>query len=88
MPDSPSFDLVITDIEMPNMDGLTLTRMLRGDPRSAEWPILVLSSCTGAQVVDRARQAGVTDYVVKFDRQQLIEALKRAEQGIDLGLAA
>lgn len=82
------FDVVVTDIEMPNMDGFTLARMLSGNKRSADWPVIALSAFTGPQAEVRAREVGLFDYVAKFDRRGLLDALKRAEQVIDVGVAA
>ncbi len=70
-----SFDSVVTDIEMPDMDGFELTEALRANPRSAATPVIALSSQVSAELIDRGRSAGLHDYVAKFDRQGLIAAL-------------
>lgn len=70
-----TFDSVVTDIEMPDMDGFELTEALRADPRSAATPVIALSSQVSAELIDRGRSAGLHDYVAKFDRQGLIAAL-------------
>ena len=70
------FDVVITDIEMPEMDGFQFAESLRGDPRTADLPVIALSSVVSAEAVERGRDAGFHDYVAKFDRQGLIAALK------------
>ncbi len=69
------FDTVVTDIDMPDMDGFELTEALRADPRSAATPVIALSSQVSAELIDRGRRAGLHDYVAKFDRQGLIAAL-------------
>lgn len=76
------FDSVVTDIEMPDMDGFELTEALRADPRSAETPVIALSSQVSAELIDRGRRAGLHDYVAKFDRQGLIAALME-QTGVD-----
>jgi two-component system chemotaxis sensor kinase CheA len=79
------FDVAITDIEMPEMDGFEFAEAVRGDARTAELPIIALSSVVSAAAVERGRRLGFHDYVAKFDRQGLIAALK--EQA-DVGRAA
>jgi len=70
------FDVIVSDIEMPGMNGFDLAEALRADPRSAQVPIIALSSLTSPAAVERGRQAGFHDFVAKFDRQGLIAALK------------
>ena len=74
--DGRTFDAVITDIEMPDMDGFEFALAVRNDARNAELPIIALSSVVSAAAVERGRQVGFHDYVAKFDRQGLIAALK------------
>ncbi len=79
------FDVVITDIDMPEMDGFQFAERVRADPRTAGLPVIALSSMVSAEAVERGRRVGFTDYVAKFDRQGLIATLK--EQS-DVGRAA
>ena len=79
------FDIVVTDIEMPEMDGLELAQSLRNDPRTADLPVIALSSVVSAEALERGRRVGLRDYVAKFDRQGLIAALK---EQTDIGCAA
>ena len=74
--DGRLFDVIITDIEMPDMSGFQLAESLRADPRTAELPVIALSSVVSAEAIERGRQVGFHDYVAKFDRQGLIAALK------------
>ncbi len=83
--DGRTFDVIVTDIEMPEMNGFEFAERLRGDPRTADLPVIALSSVVSAEAVERGRQVGFHDYVAKFDRQGLIAALK--EQA-DVGRAA
>jgi two-component system chemotaxis sensor kinase CheA len=84
--DGKRVDVVITDIDMPGMDGFELTSAVRRDPRTASLPVIGLSSLVSAELVERGRQVGLHDYVAKFDRQGLIAALK--EQTADMYRAA
>jgi two-component system chemotaxis sensor kinase CheA len=84
--DARGFDVVVSDIEMPGMNGFELAEALRADPRTAGVPIIALSSLTNPAAIERGRQAGFHDYVAKFDRQGLIAALK--ETSIEYGAAA
>jgi len=70
------FDAIISDIEMPGMNGFELAEAIRADARSAHVPIIALSSITSPATIERGRQAGFHDFVAKFDRQGLIAALK------------
>jgi two-component system chemotaxis sensor kinase CheA len=83
--DGRIFGVAITDIEMPDMDGFEFAEAVRADARTAELPIIGLSSVVSAESVERGRRAGFYDYVAKFDRQGLIAAIK--EQA-DIGRAA
>jgi two-component system chemotaxis response regulator CheV len=72
---------VITDIEMPEMDGFSLTKHIREDSRLQGLPILMHSSLSGRCNVDKGKILGVTDYVTKFHptelRDKLVEHLGR-----------
>jgi len=83
--DGRLFDVAITDIEMPDIDGFQFAEAVRGDPRTADLPIIALSSVVSAEAIDRGRRVGFYDYVAKFDRQGLIAALK---EQTDIGRAA
>jgi len=71
-----TFDVAITDIEMPDMDGFQFAEAVRGDPRTGNLPIIALSSVVSPEAIERGRRVGFHDYVAKFDRQGLIAALK------------
>jgi two-component system chemotaxis sensor kinase CheA len=86
MQEGQGFDIVITDIEMPGMDGFALASAMHDNPRTAEVPIIGLSSLISAEAIERGRQVGLCDYVAKFDRQGLIAALK--EQTAEMSRAA
>ena len=71
-----AFDVAVTDVELPEMDGFAFAEALRADAKFADMPVIALSSVVSAEVVERGRHAGFHDFVAKFDRQGLIAALK------------
>ncbi|HTS40513.1 MAG TPA: chemotaxis protein CheW [Stellaceae bacterium] len=80
------FDVLVTDLDMPGMDGFSLAEAVRKEPRWAEMPIIALSAYGSPEAIERGRQVGFHDFVAKFDRQSLVAALK--EQATDLHQAA
>ena len=80
------FDLIVTDIEMPEMDGFALAEAVRAMPGAETVPIIALATMVSAETVERGRAVGFHDFVAKFDRAGLVAAIK--EQGADLDRAA
>lgn len=69
-------DLVITDVNMPNMDGLSLVRALRQMPQYRLTPILVLTTEAGPEKKSEGKAAGATGWVVKpFNPERLVAAV-------------
>jgi two-component system chemotaxis response regulator CheV len=66
---------ILSDIEMPEMDGFTLTKHIRADPRLAHLPVMLHSSLTGACNMEKGKAVGATDYITKFDAKMLGEKL-------------
>ena len=71
-----AFDAVVSDIEMPGMNGFELARKLKADARWGETPIVALSSHTTPRDLSRGREVGFSDYVAKFDRDALLHSLQ------------
>ena len=72
------FDLVLTDQNMPNMDGLTLIRSLRALPSYARVPILMLTTESSDEMKTKGRSAGATGWLVKpFDPNRLTEVVNK-----------
>jgi two-component system, chemotaxis family, sensor kinase CheA len=67
---------VVTDIEMPRLSGLGLTKRIRADARTARLPVIAVTSLAGAEDVAEGKAAGVTEYQVKLDRDKLLECLR------------
>jgi two-component system chemotaxis sensor kinase CheA len=80
------FDAILTDIEMPDMNGFEFAEVIKADQRLGAMPIIALSSMISPAAIERGRQAGFHDYVAKFDRPGLIAALK--EQTAEINQAA
>jgi len=82
----PPIDIVVTDIEMPEMDGFEFVAALRENPGTSAVPVIALSAMVSADAIERGRGVGFHDFVAKFDRTGLIAAIK--EQSDDLHQAA
>jgi len=76
--DEPA-DLVVTDLEMPNVDGFALTSNIRAHPRLSNIPVLIVSSRASAEDHQRGLDAGADGYIVKtsFDEAGLLSAVSR-----------
>lgn len=73
-----SVDLVLTDVNMPRMDGITLVRELRGLNTYKFTPMLVLTTESGQDTKQRGKQAGATGWIVKpFSPEQLLSTIAR-----------
>ena len=71
-------DVIITDVNMPRMDGLQFIEEVRSDQSFRAIPILVLTTESDAEKKARARRAGATGWIVKpFDPIKLVDAIKR-----------
>lgn len=68
--------LVLTDLEMPEMDGFTLTRNIKQDARFAGIPVIIYSSLTGSASEGHANAVGADAYVAKFEPQELAESIR------------
>lgn len=73
-----SFDLVLTDQNMPRLDGIGLTKKLREHPQFKGTPILILTTESSDQMKQAGRAAGATGWLVKpFDPAKLIEVIRK-----------
>ena len=68
--------LVLTDVEMPEMDGYVLTQKIKADPRMKHLPVIMHSSLTAAANQNMGKNVGADAYVPKFQPQELAETLE------------
>jgi two-component system chemotaxis response regulator CheY len=72
------FDLVLTDQNMPRMDGLALTRSLRGMAQFSQTPVLILTTESSDEMKQAGRAAGATGWLLKpFDPQRLLDVITK-----------
>ncbi|MBD8677676.1 response regulator [Sphingomonas sp. CFBP 13720] len=72
------FDMIVTDLNMPNMDGLTMIRELRSQPAQAGIPIIFLTTESDADMKAQAKAAGATGWLVKpFVPDQLVKVARK-----------
>ena len=69
------FDAIVSDIEMPDMNGIAFVRSLRSKGRWSELPVIALTSHVAPEQIELGREAGFTDYVAKFERTALLASL-------------
>jgi two-component system chemotaxis response regulator CheY len=75
---SGKFDLIVTDLNMPNLDGIEMITAVRKLPGYAFIPILMLTSESQAEKKDAGRKAGATGWIVKpFNTEQLLTVVHR-----------
>ncbi len=67
--------LVLTDLEMPNLDGYGLTKKIKGDNRFSHLPVIALTSLAGEEDIEKGRQTGIDDYQTKLDRERLMQSI-------------
>ncbi len=76
--DSETPDVIVTDINMPNLDGFGFIEAVRKERRFAGVPILVLTTESDQALKDRARRAGATGWITKpFEQTRLVDVVRR-----------
>ncbi|MBV1862075.1 MAG: response regulator [Nannocystaceae bacterium] len=76
------FALIVTDVNMPDVNGIELTRFVRGQPKFASIPVLVISTDGSHPDTKRALEAGANAFLAKpFTAEQFLEAVARARGG-------
>jgi two-component system chemotaxis response regulator CheV len=71
--DSDDFDILLTDIEMPKMDGLALTRKVKEDPKLSHIPVIVFSSVMAEDIKRKAQSVGAEAQITKPEMDKLLE---------------
>ncbi|HEV7434661.1 MAG TPA: response regulator [Pseudorhizobium sp.] len=75
---SGQFDLIVTDLNMPNMDGLTMIRELRKLPAHTGVPVIFLTTESDAEMKQQAKAAGATGWLTKpFDPESLVKIVRK-----------
>jgi two-component system chemotaxis sensor kinase CheA len=67
--------LVVTDIEMPNMDGFSLTQQIKQSPAFSHLPVIALTTLAGEDDIARGEKVGIDDYQIKLDREKLLNSI-------------
>ena len=75
---SNRFGLILMDIQLPGMDGLTATKMIREDPQNKDIPIIALTSYAMKGDEERAKEAGCNGYITKpIDTEEFLKEVAR-----------
>jgi two-component system, chemotaxis family, sensor kinase CheA len=67
--------LVVTDIEMPNMNGFALTQKIKSNPAYSHLPVIALTTLAGDEDIAQGKKVGIDDYQIKLDREKLINSI-------------
>jgi len=70
-------DLVVTDLEMPNMDGFELTKRIKNDSKYSHLQVVALTSLASEAHIEKGRKVGIDDYEIKLDREKLMKLIRR-----------
>jgi two-component system chemotaxis sensor kinase CheA len=73
------FDLVVSDVDMPRMNGFDLTARIRSDPKLAPLPVVLVTALESREDKERGIEVGANAYVIKsgFDQSKLLEIIRR-----------
>jgi two-component system chemotaxis sensor kinase CheA len=77
-----TISLVVTDIEMPNMDGFALTKKIKSHPAYSHLPVIALTTLAGEEDISRGKKVGIDDYQIKLDRERLMRSIHGFLQAI------
>ncbi len=70
-------DLVVTDLEMPNMDGFEFTKRIKSDPQYSHLSVIALTSLASEAHIEKGRSVGIDEYEIKLDRERLMAVIRQ-----------
>ena len=70
-------DIVITDLEMPNMDGFELTKRIKNDPKYSHLTVIALTSLASEAHIEKGKKVGIDEYEIKLDREKLMKVIRQ-----------
>jgi len=70
-------DLVVTDLEMPNMDGFELTQRIKGDSKYSHLDVIALTSLASEAHIEKGKKVGIDEYEIKLDRERLMKVIRK-----------
>ena len=70
-------DLVVTDLEMPNMDGFELTKRIKNDSKYSHLKVIALTSLASEAHIEKGKAVGIDEYEIKLDREKLMAVIRR-----------
>ena len=70
-------DIVITDLEMPNMDGFELTKKIKTNPKYSHLDVIALTSLASEAHIEKGRSVGIDEYELKLDREKLMKVVRK-----------
>ncbi|MBA3011692.1 MAG: chemotaxis protein CheW, partial [Proteobacteria bacterium] len=70
-------DLVVTDLEMPNMDGFEFTKRIKNDPKYSHLTVIALTSLASEAHIEKGKTVGIDDYQIKLDREKLMKTIRQ-----------
>lgn len=69
-------DIVVTDLEMPNMDGFELTKKIKSDAKYSHLDVIALTSLASEAHIEKGRKVGIDEYEIKLDREKLMKVIR------------
>jgi two-component system chemotaxis sensor kinase CheA len=73
--------LVLTDIEMPNLDGFRLTEKIKSDKKFSHLTVIALTTLAGEENIARGKEVGIDDYQTKMDKEKLMDSIRTHLKG-------